>query len=105
MIVAFLALWENEFCLLPSNSLCDIDDINNGILTFREESGPEYKTKFNQLVNAGYLNLFWNFSEKFEVNGGARFEMDSLVLSPKQVLQILNTEPLAFEKFKKAKAN
>jgi hypothetical protein len=41
----------------------------------------------------------------YKTFGGARFEMDSLVLSPKQVLQILNTEPLAFEKFKKAKAN
>ncbi|MCW5912037.1 MAG: hypothetical protein KIT62_13260 [Cyclobacteriaceae bacterium] len=41
----------------------------------------------------------------YKTFGGARFEMDTLVLSPKQVLQVLKTEPLAYEKFKKAKAN
>lgn len=41
----------------------------------------------------------------YKTFGGARFEMDTLVLSPKQVLQILKVEPLAYEKFKKAKAN
>jgi outer membrane receptor protein involved in Fe transport len=72
----------NKNYTAPINTLESyiIDDINNGILTFREESGPEYKTKFNQLVNAGYLNLFWNFSEKFEVNGGARFEISNLLI-------------------------
>jgi len=41
----------------------------------------------------------------YKTFGGARFEMDTLVLSPKQVLQVLKTEPLAYEKFKRAKAN
>lgn len=41
----------------------------------------------------------------YKTFGGARFELDTLVLSPKQVLQILKVEPLAYEKFKKAKAN
>jgi len=41
----------------------------------------------------------------YKTFGGARFEMDTLVLSPKQVLQIVKIEPLAYEKFKKAKAN
>lgn len=41
----------------------------------------------------------------YKTFGGARFEMDTLVLSPKQVLEILKVEPLAYEKFKKAKAN
>ncbi|MBX2899588.1 MAG: hypothetical protein KF775_08055 [Cyclobacteriaceae bacterium] len=41
----------------------------------------------------------------YKTFGGARFEMDTLVLSPKQVLQILKPETLAYEKFKRAKAN
>lgn len=41
----------------------------------------------------------------YKTFGGARFEMDTLVLSPKQVLQVLKAEPLAYEKFKRAKAN
>lgn len=41
----------------------------------------------------------------YKTFGGARFEMDTLVLSPKQVLEIVKIEPLAYEKFKKAKAN
>ena len=41
----------------------------------------------------------------YKTFGGVRFEMDTLVLSPKQVLNILKTNPVAFEEFKKAKAN
>ncbi len=41
----------------------------------------------------------------YKTFGGVRFEMDTLVLSPKQVLEILKEEPLAYDEFKKAKAN
>ncbi|MEQ1584392.1 MAG: hypothetical protein ABL895_00825 [Cyclobacteriaceae bacterium] len=41
----------------------------------------------------------------YKTFGGARFEMDTLVLSPKQVLEILKVEPAAYEEFKRAKAN
>lgn len=41
----------------------------------------------------------------YKTFGGARFEMDTLVLSPKQVLEILKVEPMAYEEFKRAKAN
>ncbi|MBX2897235.1 MAG: hypothetical protein KF763_17440 [Cyclobacteriaceae bacterium] len=41
----------------------------------------------------------------YKTFGGTRFEMDTLVLSPKQVLEVVKVEPLAFEKFKRAKAN
>ena len=50
------------------------DDINNGILYVQEESNGDYKTKFNQFVNAGYFNLFWTFGEKWNVNAGLRAE-------------------------------
>ncbi len=41
----------------------------------------------------------------YKTFGGARFEMDTLVLSPKQVLEILKVEPAAYEEFKRAKIN
>lgn len=37
--------------------------------------------------------------------GGARFEMDTLTLSPQQVMTILKDTPLAYEEFKQAKRN
>lgn len=37
--------------------------------------------------------------------GGAKFEMDTLTLSPRQVLTILRDTPLAYEEFKLAKKN
>ena len=37
--------------------------------------------------------------------GGAKFEMDTLTLSPRQVLEILRETPLAYEEFKIAKKN
>jgi hypothetical protein len=41
----------------------------------------------------------------YKTFGGVRFERDTLVLSTKQVMEILREKPLAFEEFKKAKAN
>jgi len=41
----------------------------------------------------------------YKTFGGVRFEMDTLVLSPKQVLEVLKEEPLAYEEFKQAKVN
>lgn len=41
----------------------------------------------------------------YKTFGGVRFEMDTLVISPKQVLEILKEEPLAYEEFKLAKVN
>ncbi len=50
------------------------DDINNGILYVQEESNGDYKVKLNQFVNVGYFNLFMNFGEKWDINGGLRAE-------------------------------
>jgi len=41
----------------------------------------------------------------YKTFGGARFEMDTVTLSTKQVLEILKVKPIAFEEFKKAKVN
>ncbi|NJM78636.1 MAG: TonB-dependent receptor [Flavobacterium sp.] len=51
-----------------------LEDISNGLIFEREESTADYKVRFNQFVNAGYFNLFYNISEKFDINGGVRFE-------------------------------
>ena len=49
-------------------------DINNGILYVQEESNGDYKVKLNQFVNAGYINLFMTFGEKWNLNAGIRGE-------------------------------
>ena len=49
-------------------------DVNSGLLVFKEESNPDYKSKLYQNVNAGYINAFYNFGEKWELNGGMRAE-------------------------------
>ncbi len=51
-----------------------LDDVNNGIIRFSEESNADYKIKFNQFVNSGYVNLYWNFGKKIEANAGVRLE-------------------------------
>ena len=55
-------------------------DIQNGLIAEREESNAEYKTKLNQLVNSGYVNAFFNLSEKLEINGGVRIENSDRIL-------------------------
>ncbi|CAM4423018.1 TonB-dependent receptor [Flavobacterium terrigena] len=58
------------------NDINDViaSDVANGNIKFQEESNPDYKVKLDHFVNAGYVNLFLNFGEKFEVNAGVRFE-------------------------------
>lgn len=66
----------NKNYTAPINTLDEfiVDDINNGIIFFREESNADYKVKLNQFVNAGYVNAFFSFGESFEINGGIRVE-------------------------------
>lgn len=54
-----------------------------------------------------FLFCFCNAQEitMYKTFGGARFEMDTVSLSTKQVLEILRTNPGAFEEFRKAKVN
>lgn len=51
-----------------------LSDIESGLVFEREESTSDYKVRLNQFVNAGYGNVFFNLSEKMEINGGVRFE-------------------------------
>jgi outer membrane receptor protein involved in Fe transport len=59
--------------------LNDIDAQLNSYLasdafSFRESSNATYQAKLKESTNAGYANLLYKFNEKWEVNGGLRFE-------------------------------
>ena len=49
------------------------DIIANNVV-FSENSNATYKVKLNEANNTGYANLFLKLSDKFEINGGLRFE-------------------------------
>ncbi|MBP6181334.1 TonB-dependent receptor [Flavobacterium sp.] len=66
------------------------DDINNGILTIREESNADYKVKLNQMVNAGYVNYLHNIGDKLEINGGIRVENSDRNIEYRNIGQIIN---------------
>lgn len=66
------------------------DDINNGILTVREESNADYKVKLDQIVNAGYVNYLHNIGDKLEINGGIRIENSDRTIEYRNIGQIIN---------------
>jgi outer membrane receptor protein involved in Fe transport len=43
-------------------------------VSFKESSNANWKAKLEETINAGYANLFYKFSDKFDVNAGARIE-------------------------------
>jgi outer membrane receptor protein involved in Fe transport len=49
-------------------------DILANNVVFSENSNATYKVKLNETNNAGYANLFLKLSDKFELNGGLRYE-------------------------------
>ena len=49
--------------------------LSNGLFSFRESSNNTYQAKLKESANAGYANLFYKFNEKWEINGGLRFEI------------------------------
>lgn len=79
-----------------------VNDVNNGILSVREESNPDYKSKFIQMVNAGYANIFWNFGKKLEVNGGLRAENSNREIRYKSPNSSFNSP---YDKIKEDKIN
>ncbi len=66
------------------------EDINNGILTVREESNADYKVKLDQIVNAGYVNYLHNIGDKLEINGGIRVENSDRTIEYRNIGQIIN---------------
>lgn len=67
-----------------------VDDINNGIIAVKEESNSDYKVKLNQLVNAGYISVFYNIGDKLEINGGIRTENSTRLINFRTIGQIIN---------------
>ncbi|MES2240996.1 MAG: TonB-dependent receptor [Bacteroidota bacterium] len=49
-------------------------DLADGDFNYQENSNAAYKTKLNENTNAAYTNLLFKLSEKWEINGGVRFE-------------------------------
>ena len=43
-------------------------------ISFQESSNANWKAKLEETIQAGYANLFYKFSEKFDVNAGVRIE-------------------------------
>lgn len=73
-----------------TTSLNDINDqissdIASGLVYEREESTGDYKVNLNQFVNAGYGNVFFNLSEKMEINGGVRFEVSDRTIKYRDI--------------------
>lgn len=48
--------------------------IASGAYHFRESSNAQYKSKLEDLSNAGYASVLLHFGDKWEVNGGVRVE-------------------------------
>ncbi|MCG2610090.1 TonB-dependent receptor [Flavobacterium sp. SM15] len=64
-----------SFSLNPFAADSQIEaDLMNYEISFQEASNATWKAKLNENVNAGYANLFYKFSDKFEVNAGVRAE-------------------------------
>ncbi|UOK43446.1 MULTISPECIES: TonB-dependent receptor [Flavobacterium] len=49
-------------------------DLLNNVISYQESSNANWKAKLEENNNAGYANLFYKFSEKFDVNAGFRAE-------------------------------
>lgn len=65
-----------------TTSIDNVDaEFNNGIQTgaynIRESSNAQYRSTFKDMVNAGYASIILHFGEKWEINGGVRFEQTS----------------------------
>ncbi|MFH6993145.1 TonB-dependent receptor domain-containing protein [Flavobacterium sp. FlaQc-48] len=50
------------------------NEISNNNFTYREGTNSTYKAMLEEFINAGYLDLALKFSEKIELNVGARVE-------------------------------
>lgn len=50
------------------------NEIANGNFTYNEGTNAIYRVKLLEFLNAGYVDLNYKFSEKFELNAGVRLE-------------------------------
>jgi outer membrane receptor protein involved in Fe transport len=65
----------SNFVLNPFEADSQITgDLLDYEISFQESSNANWKAKLEETTNAGYANLFYKFSEKFDVTAGIRFE-------------------------------
>jgi outer membrane receptor protein involved in Fe transport len=50
------------------------EDLLDYEISFQEASNANWKSKLEETINSGYTNVFFKFSEKFDVNAGLRVE-------------------------------
>lgn len=75
-------------------------DVASGLLRFTEESTGDYKSKLLQTVNAGYVNAFFNFGEKWEINAGVRAENSLREIKYRQISDAFTAKYRKIEKEK-----
>lgn len=75
-------------------------DVANGIVSFKEESNEDYKSKLFQNVHAGYANLFLNFGDKFEINGGVRAENSIREIKFRQIGSTFDSKYMKYDENK-----
>ncbi len=68
-----------------------LEDISLGNVRYSEGSAADYKTKVNQVVNAGYTNFFFKVGKKFEINAGVRAENTTRELKYRTLSQPFNS--------------
>ncbi len=74
--------------------------VSNGSLSFQEQSNGDYNSTLFQNVNSGYVNAFFNFGKKIELNGGIRAENSIREIKYKGTFATFDDN---FEKFKTTK--
>ncbi len=81
----FIKLFDNSLKTLPEDQVFAEQNFATGKLGFDEFSGKQFRYIANSIMNAGYLQLDNNFSDKFRVVYGVRYEnFDQVVGSLKE---------------------
>lgn len=60
-------------------------DLLNYEVSFQESSNANWRSKLDETINAGYANVFYKFSDKFDLNAGLRFESYNRITKYKEI--------------------
>ena len=61
------------------------EDLLDYEISFQESSNANWKSKLEETINSGYANIFFKFSEKFDVNAGLRVEKYDRITKYKEI--------------------
>ena len=61
------------------------EDLLDYEISFQESSNANWKSKLEETINSGYANIFFKFSEKFDVNAGIRVEKYDRITKYKEI--------------------